>query len=85
YYRPERDFILNPLDDRSPAWNIWQEGEDSADFDSLASSLMPLHLTGSDPFWINSARTIFSSGAERLRIMNKKNNRTLLQAMFTEN
>ncbi len=85
YYRPEKDFILNPLDDRSPAWNIWQEGEDSADFDSLASSLMPLHLTGSDPFWINSARTIFSSGAERLRITNKKNNRTLLQAMFTEN
>lgn len=85
YYRPEKDFILNPLDERSPAWNIWQEGEDSADFDSLASSLMPLHLTGSDPFWINSARTIFSSGAERLRITNKKNNRTLLQAMFTEN
>lgn len=85
YFRPGIDTILNPLDPRCPAWNIWQECQDSADFEAVASSLMPLHLAGSDPFWIHSARTIFASAALKLDKDNKRNNQALLQPLFSEN
>ena len=67
YYRPGKDILLNPLDERSPAWNIWQECSDLADFDTVALSLMPEHLAMSDPFWIRSAHTIFACAALRLQ------------------
>lgn len=85
YYRPGKDVILNPLDVRCPTWNLWQECEDPADFEAIASSLMPLHLAGSDPFWIHSARTIFASAALRLHVEHKRHNRALLEPLFTEN
>ncbi len=88
YYRHDHDIILNPLDERSPGWNIWQESEDLADFEAIASSLMPLHLSGSDPFWIHSARTIFATLAEKLRghdlhLMSKAPTKELLQSCLT--
>ena len=82
YYRKNRDIILNPLDERCPAWNIWQEAQDLADFEAIAASLMPVHLSGSDPFWINSARTIFATLAEKLMYKEPKT-KSLLQPMFS--
>ncbi len=84
YYREGKDVILNPLDARCPAWNIWQEGHKASDFESMASSLMPLHLAGTDPFWIHSARTIFSCAAQRLQALDQKNMKALLQPLFSE-
>lgn len=84
YYREGIDFILNPLDNRCPAWNIWQEGDKASDFESMASSLMPLHLAGTDPFWIHSARTIFSCVAQRLQVQDQKTMRALLEPLFSE-
>ncbi len=83
YYREGRDVILNPLDKRCPAWNIWQDGDDLADFEAMAASLMPLHLSGSDPFWIHSARTIFSTLAHKLKMLGSPNTRAFLRPMFS--
>lgn len=86
YYRPERDILLNALDDRCPPWNIWQECRDKADYQTLAMSLMPLHLAGTDPFWINSAHTIFTEAAESLSHSDPAHpphNKLLLEALFT--
>ena len=83
YYRQGRDIILNPLDKRCPAWNIWQDGNDLADFEAMAASLMPLHLSGSDPFWIHSARTIFSTLANKLKVLGNPNTRAFLRPMFS--
>lgn len=83
YYRQGRDIILNPLDKRCPAWNIWQDGYDLADFEAMAASLMPLHLSGSDPFWIDSARTIFSTLANKLKVLGNPNTRAFLRPMFS--
>ena len=84
YYRPDRDVILNPLDERSPVWNIWQECEDAADFDAVAYSLMPLHLAGTDPFWIHAAHTIFSCAALKLHAECQTKTHCLLDPMFCE-
>ncbi len=84
YYREGQDIILNPLDSRCPPWNIWQEGDKASDFEAMASSLMPLHLAGTDPFWIHSARTIFSCAAQRLQMDDKKKMKHLLEPLFSE-
>ncbi len=85
YYRQNKDLILNPLDQRSPIWNIWQECKDSADFEAFAESLMPLHLANTDPFWINAARTIFSTAAFTLKQREENpTTRKLLAALLTE-
>ena len=83
YYRPGKDILLNPLDERCPNWDVWHECEDSADFEAFAESLMPLHLSNSDPFWINSARTIFSVAAFMMRDKNPSM-RKLLAVMLTQ-
>ena len=83
YYRPEKDILLNALDERCPSWNIWQECRDKADFETIAHSLMPLHLWGNDPFWVNAAHTIFTELAEKLALENNTNV-YLLDALFTE-
>ncbi len=83
YYRPERDILLNALDERCPAWNIWQECRDKADYETIAHSLMPLYLWSNDPFWVNAAHTIFTELAEKLALENNTNI-YLLDALFTE-
>lgn len=82
YYRPGKDILLNPLDERAPVWNIWQECSDLADFDTIASSLMPEHLAVNDPFWIRSAHTIFSCAALRLQQEKNPTTKALLDPMF---
>jgi type IV conjugative transfer system coupling protein TraD len=58
YYRPGKDFLLNPLDARSVPWHPWAECVEDYHYDELATNLIP--LSGHDPFWINSARTVLT-------------------------
>jgi type IV conjugative transfer system coupling protein TraD len=58
YYRPGRDILLNPLDTRSIPWHPWAECVEDYHYDELATNLIP--LSGHDPFWINSARTVLT-------------------------
>ncbi len=57
---------MNPLDQRTCEWSLWQECRDKADFDNLAAALIPLSTNTQDPFWVNAARTIFAAAAYRL-------------------
>lgn len=84
YYRPEKDILLDPLDQRTPAWNIWQECRDLADFETAALSLMPEHLMGNDPFWLQSAQALFTYAALKLSQDPKVTTQALLEAIFAE-
>lgn len=84
YYRKGQDILLNPLDKRCPAWNVWQEGNKASDFEAMAVSMMPLHLAGTDPFWIHSARTIFACAAQGLELKNQRSMKELLVPLFSE-
>lgn len=84
YYNPDKDLILNPLDQRSPFWNVWQECRDQADFEAFAESLMPMYLSGGDPFWIKGSRLILSSAAFSMRNQNPTTKK-LLTLLLTEN
>jgi type IV conjugative transfer system coupling protein TraD len=86
YYRAGgRDLILNPLDARCPAWNIWAEGHTPADFDNIAASLIPESQGGHDPFWNLAARTLFSTLAMRMKRNDNHSTAQLLRDLLTIN
>lgn len=62
----ESDVILNPLDNRTASWYLWDECRDSADYDSLAASLISSSSEYGDQFWVNSARTVFAAIAKKM-------------------
>lgn len=82
FYRSDGDILLNPLDERGQAWDLWSECRDAADFDSLAAALIPMQST-QDPFWINAARTIFSSAAWQMRNDKDRSISKLLQILLS--
>ncbi|MCG9727497.1 type IV conjugative transfer system coupling protein TraD [Vibrio brasiliensis] len=65
FYNPDTDVILNPFDQRCANWDVWCDAKDAPDFENMAAALIPQHGEG-DPFWVDSARTIFSSTAYRM-------------------
>ncbi|MDA9557759.1 type IV conjugative transfer system coupling protein TraD [Vibrio sp.] len=65
FYNPKEDFILNPFDERCVNWDIWADAKDISDFDFMAQAIIPSSTSG-DPFWINAARTLFSSTAYQM-------------------
>ena len=84
FYREDQDVILNPLDSRGHAWNVWAECEDKADFEALAEAIMPMPINNTmDPFWINAARMIFVSTANELKNDPNRSNLMLLQYLLT--
>ncbi|HFV8763903.1 TPA: type IV conjugative transfer system coupling protein TraD, partial [Escherichia coli] len=66
YYDPSIDKILNPLDARCAAWDLWKECLTQPDFDNVANTLIPMG-TKEDPFWQGSGRTIFAEAAFLMR------------------
>lgn len=85
FYRPGKDIILNPFDDRSPAWNLWAECEKSVDYEALAASLIPIipGAASQDPFWTKAARSLVSATARRLAKTGKPKTITLLRYLLT--
>jgi len=66
YYDPAIDKILNPLDARCAAWDLWRECLTQPDFDNVSNTLIPMG-TKEDPFWQGSGRTIFAEAAYLMR------------------
>jgi len=87
FYEAENDVILNPLDARCPAWNIWQEGRIPPDFDTIAASLIQEKAgsgsSSGDPFWVLSARTLFSTVAMRMLQRQDYSTKRLLKDLLT--
>ncbi len=85
FYQPEKDKLLNPLDQRGADWNIWRECRDKTDYENLAAALIPMTATAQDPFWINAARTIFAAAASRLHQHTNPRILPLLKTLLTAN
>ena len=57
FYREGVDILMNPLDARSPNWNIWCEIEKDYHFDNMATGLIP-DPAEADPFWAQAGRMV---------------------------
>ncbi|OGT34648.1 MAG: type IV conjugative transfer system coupling protein TraD [Gammaproteobacteria bacterium RIFCSPHIGHO2_02_FULL_39_13] len=82
YYREGKDVLLNPFDERCANWDIWTEAKTEPDFENMAESLIPLQ-NENDPFWINSARTIFASASYKMKDDPEKSTDRLLSLLMT--
>lgn len=60
FYRPGRDIILNPLDQRGAKWNPWGDA-DTFEYNAVAKSFIPDRGGEADPFWAESARATFEA------------------------
>lgn len=67
YYRPGIDKILNPKDQRTEAWSVWGECQDSAHLKTMASLLVPTNGHGEETYWIKNARVLFDATAKKLK------------------
>lgn len=65
FYDKDKDYILNPTDERSVNWSLWNDAKDVPDYENLAAALIP-ETGNSDPFWIEASRTIFANTAYRM-------------------
>ncbi|MBV7300286.1 type IV secretion system DNA-binding domain-containing protein [Enterovibrio paralichthyis] len=82
FYNADNDIILNPLDSRSPDWNIHAEATDATHYDAIAEAMIPLPK-GQEPYWSLAARTIFSKTALRFAQAREYRMRPLLLKLYS--
>ncbi|ENW02936.1 type IV secretion system DNA-binding domain-containing protein [Acinetobacter beijerinckii] len=81
FYREGKDIILNPFDERSPQWNVWNEVEEDHHIDSIGDALIPITPNG-DQFFPPAARRLI---ADVIRVLgqneNTKTNKNLYESI----
>lgn len=82
FYNPETDKILNPFDERSETWNLWDECHEDYDFMEFAESLIP--PAQRDPFWVNASQQLLATAAEKLKEENKMTIAELLNLLLSK-
>ena len=80
FFDPRQDQILNPFDQRSCSWDLWQECRTDYDFEEFAESLIP--STKYDQFWTKAAQQLFATVAIQLRSSPKRSIKLLLDALL---
>lgn len=83
FYDPDRDTILNPMDQRCPAWSIFNDCVSHSDFTSAAAALIPSDGGSSEPFWALAARTLFIEMCIRLVERGETTNLALSENLMT--
>lgn len=72
FFRPGRDHVLNPFDDRCPTWNLWDECPQPYHYDAFAATLIPDKPSTGDPFWTDAARTLVACLAQETGRRNER-------------
>lgn len=72
FYREGIDVLMNPLDKRSPNWNMWREIQRDYHFDNMANGLIP-DPAEADPFWAQAGRMVLK---DVIRVLGRENRRT---------
>ncbi len=84
FYREGKDILMNPLDARSPNWNIWHEVAKDYHFDNIANGLIP-DPAEADPFWAKAGRMVLKEVFRVLGEKGQRTNRDLYQAIANSN
>jgi type IV conjugative transfer system coupling protein TraD len=79
YYNKDRgDIIFNPLDSRSHDWDFWSDCGAREELERFSKILIGFNRkqsnSHSDPFWENSAESVFNACVEYLRQQNGSDN-----------
>lgn len=84
YYRPEVDAILNPFDNRSVSWSIFNEVTERTDPDSLMKAMMPIkdENNATERHFTGNAQLIGATVIEQLRREGRETNKDFLDALY---
>ena len=83
FFNKEIDIELNPVSELCANWDLWEECDNPMELGSLATYLIPKSVQGSDPFWVDAARTILTSMAWKIKPREDKSIIVLLQLLLT--
>ena len=83
FYDPARDIILNPSDQRCPAWNIFDECRTLSEFSVAAEALIPTEGSPEEGFWISGARTLFVNYCMEMQARGTPTNADLAKRLMT--
>ena len=84
YFNPATDIVLNPLDARTANWDPFLDAQSPEDWSTLAASIFK-SPPGDDPYWVESARSIFQWTAITLSMKPETSNvGELLKYLFGE-
>lgn len=84
FYREGKDILMNPLDARSPNWNIWNEIAKDYHFDNMANGLIP-EPAEADPFWALAGRMVLKDVLSVLGLEGRRTNRDLYNSIAKSN
>jgi len=76
FYNKDKDFILNPFDNRSKYWDYFFDAKTKSDFDIMSASLIETPKSG-DPFWTTAAKTVLTEAAFAIASTPEPNNQKL--------
>jgi len=82
FFEQGRDLLLDPKDERTIRWNIFQEIEEKEDIDNIVSSMIPLPADPKAAFWYQAARDIFHAILTLLWETGKASNKTLIDFLY---
>ena len=82
FYNPYTDILLNPLEDRSALWNLWDEMAHETLIDEIAEAMIPDNRSG-DSFWTQSARQVFRESVRFINTQERKSYQELTQMLLT--
>lgn len=83
FFDKDIDIELNPVSELCANWDLWEECDNPMELGSLATYLIPKSVQGSDPFWVDAARTILTSMAWKIKAREDKSIIVLLQLLLT--
>lgn len=83
FFNKEIDIELNPVSSLCANWDLWEECANPLELGTLATYLIPKSVQGSDPFWVDAARTILTSMAWKIKDWSDKSAIVLLQLLLT--
>ena len=83
FFNEKTDVELNPVSIHCANWDLWSECDNPMELGNLAAYLIPKAAQSSDPFWVDSARTILTSMAWKIRGRDDKSAIRLLQLLLT--
>ncbi len=83
FFNKDIDVELNPISELCANWDLWEECDNPMELGSVATYLIPKSVQGSDPFWVDAARTILTSMAWKIKPREDKSIIVLLQLLLT--
>lgn len=84
FFREGVDVLMNPLDKRSPNWNMWREIQRDYHFDNMANGLIP-DPAEADPFWAQAGRMVLKDVIRVLGQDGRRTNADLYNAIARSN